>query len=181
MNSVRLRRNIGMLRGEKRLAAHPPAVEWITTRAWKIFSMGCQKPFPQSLRTISLGLKESKNMSSTRNTKSAYVGTGILPPGTVAGSEPSLTSKLSSRQKRLSSMTGKLVKSIQTTTTKNPFIVSHNSANTLLCSACERSTFTLTLESSGRKPSIVTRCSSCGNRGKIVPENSSKLCKTQSK
>lgn len=69
------------------------------------------------------------------------------------------------------SMTGKLVKSTMITKTKNPYIVSQLSPNTLLCSQCGRSTYTLTLGRTGNKFFIQLRCQNCGTSGLIELEN----------
>lgn len=155
-------------------------------------------PFRLNLSTTAHGLRRSGNMRSIRKEKSAYVGTGIRPPGErlIPGSDRCSTSLLSDekkrdqirrmsaqvrQQKKLSSTTGKLVKSIPTTMTKSPFTASLSSPNTLLCVKCERSTFTLILDKSGRKPFLQVRCTNCGQRGMIEPANSSKLLKVPKK
>lgn len=148
------------------------------------------------------GLRSLRRMKSTRNTPSAYLATGIRPPKAKnTGTKESSTSKsyvggqsksamdnhqkrqeirkLSEqyRQRKLSSTTGKLEPYTPSTKIREPFTVSQHSPNTLLCSACERSTYTLILENSGSKPSIVTRCTTCGSRGKIALTSSSLLSK----
>lgn len=169
----------------------------ISTRILRISSSARRPRSLQILTIILRGLQSLKNMKSTQNTSSDLNKTGPQPKKMKPiGTKESSTLKsyedkkaLSRYQKELrelnykrrqlksSSMTGKLAGYIPITTIKNPFTVSQHSPNTLLCSACGQSTFTLISDKSGRKPFIVTRCTNCGQRGMVVPENFSKLLK----
>lgn len=111
----------------------------------------------------------SKSTKITPNYGSAYVGTGLLPPGIVqrSGGKEYSTSLLS-KEKKPSSSIGKLVRSGQTTTTKRPFTVSQFSPPTLLCDQCGRSTFILTLVKTGKRHFLGMRCTCCGTFGKVA-------------
>lgn len=73
------------------------------------------------------------------------------------------------------SLTGNQAKFIQTMTTKKSFTLSHLSPNTLLCTPCGRSTYTLTLVRIAKKNFIEIRCTNCGNAGLIGWQNLSDL------
>lgn len=175
----------------------------LSTRISKIFSPASAKAYQALLTSTKGGSVRLGNMKSTQKSRLSSTKTGSQLQRTTpaATSSPFSISSLSGenkmpnlqdyqkelrelssqhrkeKQENFSSLTGKVAGYIQNTTIKSPFTVSQLSPNSLLCSACGRSTFTLTSDKSGRKPFIVTRCTNCGQRGMLVPESFSKLLK----
>src|SRR5690606_32439198 len=114
----------------------------------------------------SLQTKSLKRRASP-NTKSASARTGSPAPGTTptCGTEESLTSLSPDRMP--GSSIGRLEKFIPTMMIKNTFTQQQFSPDTVMCGVCGQSTFTLTLESGGKRPSIVMSCAACSNTGKL--------------
>lgn len=202
LNNAALRRSIGTSTAFRNHVRNPLTEAYSGMQISSAFYEESAQISPKAWTTISNGSQRLKTMNSTRNTRLSSPKTGSqLKRDT--GTKESLTSKslaeqraelrsLSAkyRERKLDtrsstvqkptkslSTTGKLERYTPSITTNVPFTVSPHSPNTLLCSKCERSTYTLILENSGRKPSIVTRCTNCGNRGKIVLTASSTLYK----
>lgn len=147
------------------------------TRWSKDLLRGSLQPLPRNFHSTKDFSSMSKPLKTTPNTKLRSGGTGpqqhtkIQKYGT---KESSTASSSPVRQKPLSS-TGKQERSIPTTTIRNPFTLSQFLPPTLLCDQCGRSTFTLTLGRTGRRPFIEMRCTCCGTSGKVGCEDWSKI------
>jgi hypothetical protein len=151
-----------------RVAPQPLGVCPIT-RLLKDTLRGTLLPLHPNLVSTSLSSTRSRSMKTTQNIKSAYVGTGIRPPGkekTLGTKELSTFSSLPAPKKPLS-LTGKRGKSTRIMTNKRVFTLSQSSQPILLCDQCGRSTFTLTLVRIGKRHFIEMRCTCCGTSGNL--------------